>query len=73
MRRACVEQGHKWGQTPGFMLPIEFCNRWRCGAERVSAWVPEPLASDLQSLINSAPPRRKNRIQAALDRPWRVL
>ena len=73
MRRACVLHGHKWEEPLAWTRPVEFCTRWRCDAERVAVWVDEPLASDLQSLINSAPPRRKNRIQAALDRPWRVL
>lgn len=46
-RKRCLTHGHKWSQIEGVMLPLEFCARWFCNAERTAGWVPEPLATEL--------------------------
>lgn len=54
-RKACAERGHRWAQMEGLVLPVEFCARWFCKAERVAGWVSEPLASSLQAAIDRDP------------------
>ena len=52
-RKKCQTKGHKFATLEGVILPIEFCRRWRCDAERVADWVPEPLATEMRKVTNT--------------------
>lgn len=52
IRKRCVRTGHRWDYS--MPLPIQFCRRWFCAAERVAPWVPPgPMRTGLQEAIDA--------------------
>lgn len=53
IRRRCVQRGHKWN-TDQLPLPVEYCQRLWCDAQRVNETFPMPpaLRRALESELN---------------------
>lgn len=61
-RRRCIRRGHKWNShVPAYVrLPVEFCGRWFCHAERVAPWV-EYVSPDMAEGLRRETNRRQQR------------